>query len=330
MKKVFLKDIAKKLNVSIATVSLALNGNIKSGRISEELILKIKQTAIEMDYHPNIIARSLQSGRSFILGLIVADISNPFFGSLALSIQEYAYQKGYSVIIANSNEQTSKLQKSIINLKGYSVDGLIIVPTDSCEEALSPLINNGFPLVLVDRYLPEIEASHVVVDNFEAAYKINRILTKSGCRRIALIIYDNAQTHMIERLNGYKKALIEAECFDEKLVKKINYLNINEDICVAINELIDLPDTIDGIFFASNSLAQCGLSTLYNNTISPFEHIKICSFDKQEVFDIIPHKINYVKQPIDELGRQSVELVIHQIEGSKEVKKIRLPCSIQN
>ncbi|MDD2797636.1 MAG: LacI family DNA-binding transcriptional regulator [Bacteroidales bacterium] len=328
MKRVFLKDIAKKLDVSIATVSLALNGNIKLGRISDELIAKIKQTALEMDYQPNVIARSLRSGKSNIIGLIVADISNPFFGTLAFFVQEYAAQKGYSVIIGNSNEQTSKLQNSIKSLKSQPVDGLIIVPTENCEEFLAPYINKKFPIVLVDRYLPSLEVSHVVIDNQDAAYKATRILIDKGCTRVALLIYKNNQTHMIERKEGYRKALTEAGCFNPNLIKEINYLDIKNDVSLAIRELISSPSSIDGIFFASNSLSTHGFSALYKRNKSFSSDFCISCFDKHDALDILPLNIPYVHQPIEEIGRQSVDLILNLIEGHNDIKKIKLSSKI--
>lgn len=126
MKRVSLKDIARELKVSIATVSLVLNGKNKTGRVSSEVSKKILDKAAELNYIPNTLAKGLKMGKSQIIGLIIADISNLFFGALALHIQICAQQKGYSVIIGNTNEQLNEMKNLMEFLYAQQVEGLII------------------------------------------------------------------------------------------------------------------------------------------------------------------------------------------------------------
>lgn len=178
MTEVSLKNIAEKLGISVATVSLVLNGKAKNGRISDEMVKKVKDCAREMNYQPNRIARSLRTRRSNTIGLIVADISNIFFGKLAFYIQEEAEKHGFSVVITNTNESDEKMDDAIRILRGQQVDGFIIVPTENGEKSIQNLINNKIPLVLIDRHYPSVQSSYVMTDGYTTSLKATNQLIK--------------------------------------------------------------------------------------------------------------------------------------------------------
>ena len=151
MKKISLKVLADEVGVSVASVSLVLNGKNKNKRVSEEVSQKIIEKAAELNYVPNSLAKGLKMGQSKTIGLIVADISNVFFGTLALHIQNYAEKEGYTVVIGNTNERLEEMDKMITFLNSRQVDGLIITPTEGSEKLVQSLIKHKKPLVLVDR-----------------------------------------------------------------------------------------------------------------------------------------------------------------------------------
>lgn len=154
-KQVSLKDIAERVGVSSATVSLVLNGKEKGGRVGVEMSGKIRNVAKELNYKPNNLARSLRMGRSQAIGLIVADITNPFFADLSFQIQEYAEKLNYTVIITNINESVEKMNRMIDILKTYRVEGLLIIPPQFGEHLLKKLDDNKVPLVLIDRHFAD-------------------------------------------------------------------------------------------------------------------------------------------------------------------------------
>ena len=180
MKRVSLKDIARELGVSTATVSLVLNGKNTAGRVSSEMSKKILDKAAELHYVPNTLAKGLKMGKSRTIGLIVADVSNLFFGSLALHIQTYAEQKGYSVIIGNTNEQPKAMGDIINFLYARQVEGLIITPTEKSQYLLKRLIKSKIPFVLVDRSFPELAVSSVLINNYEISYQSTERLIQKG------------------------------------------------------------------------------------------------------------------------------------------------------
>lgn len=312
-RKVLIKDIAEKLGVSNATVSIVLNG--KEGRVGKELSKRILETAKDLNYKPNNLARGLRMGKSRTIGLIVADITNGFFANLAFQIQEYAESLNYAVIIANTNESVDKMDKMIDVLKSRQVDGYVIVPTEFGEESIKRLVDNEVPVVLMDRYFPGIEASYVSVNNYDASKQITQYLIDSGCKKIALISYNNTLTHMQERKRGYIDALKEAGLYNADLIKSINYENMQEEVVKAVEELIaEKGKKIGGIFFATNSLSTVGMRHLLKLKVNIPDQVKVASFDRSDVFDFFNVKIPHVRQPIPEMGRRAVDLLLQQVE----------------
>jgi len=331
MAHVRIKNIAEKLGVSNATVSLVLNGKEKEGRVGQELAEKIRITAKELKYEPNNLARSLRIGRSQTIGVIVADISNPFFANLAFHIQEQAEKYGYSVIITNTNESDLKMEKMVNVLKSRQVDGFIIVPTENGETPVVDLIKRNIPVVLLDRYFPAVNVSSVAVDNYNASKEAVKKLIRQSCKNIGLVIYKSSLQHMLERKRGYVEVMQEHHLYNPDLVKEINYSLIAGDIEIAMESLLSKENKVDGIFFATNTLSMLGIKHLMNLNMDIPNHIKIVCFDKSEAFDYTPVPIPYIQQPVPEMGRKAVELLIEQMkEKTMEAKQVELQTNLIN
>lgn len=331
MAQVSIKNIAQALGISNATVSLVLNGKEKDGRVSKEMSEKIRLKAKELGYRPNSLAKSLRIGRSQTIGVIVADISNSFFASLAFNIQEQAEKYGYTVFITNTNEDTDKMQLMINTLKSRQVDGFIIVPTENGSEHIAELIESGTPTVLLDRYFPELKSNHVLIDNYSAARNATNYLISKGLQKIALFTYKNTLHHFSERMRGYKDGLTEAGIFNSEYIKKINYSNIVEDTSKALDEVLN--EGIDGILFATDSMCVAALKHIYTTKSDAFDKLSIISFDYSEIFDFSNYSIPYIEQPIPEMGRKAVDILIEQIEDktpSENTKNIYFPTNILN
>jgi Transcriptional regulators len=326
MAQVSLKDIANILGVSSATVSLVLNGKEKEGRVSKELSDKIRKQATLMNYKPNNLARGLRVGKSQTIGLIVADISNTFFSSLAFHIQEYAESLGYAVIIANTNESDAKMEKMINVLRSRQVDGLIVVPTENGENAIADIAKSGTPLVLLDRTFPNLQVNHVMIDNYQASKKALQHLINKGCKRPSLIIYNNTLSHMQERKRGYVDALQQAGLYDPNLIKEVDYNNLKGDIVDAVDYLLKEEKKVDAIFFATNTISMIGLKRMFELNVEVQQEVQVVCFDKNDVFDFTTQvSIPYITQPIPEMGHYSVDLLVEQIDKKKSISgKIEL------
>lgn len=330
MKRTSIKDIARVVGVSTATVSLVLNDKCRNGRVSEEMIQKIRAVAKEMNYQPNSLARNLQSGTTKMVSLMVADIANPFFGMLAYHVQNELAKAGYAVIITNTDEDSRQMEQMIGLMRSRQVDGFIIVPAESGEESIRALADSNMPLVLIDRYYPGIPTNNVLIDNYDASYQATRYLIERKCRRIALLIYNNRQPHMHDRRTGYTEALREAGIYDESLVREVSHHNITRDIQQAITDLLSKDNKPDGILLASNTIAINGLKQLVRRHIRIPGDLQMVCFDKSDIFEVMPESIPYIQQPIQSMAKMATRLLLEQINETtpNTPSSYRLPAEL--
>jgi LacI family transcriptional regulator len=321
-KKVSIKDIAKQVGVSTALVSYVLNNKEKEARVGRQVAEKVRRVARKLNYQPNLIARSLQSGRSNTLGLIVADISNPFFSYIARVIEDAANQHGYTVIIGSSDEQASKSALLINAFLNRQVDGLIIAPAEGTEKQLQNLLKDKFPFVLIDRYFNGLKANSVHIDNYLSAYQAVEHLIKKGYRRIGMMAYATRLAHMQERIRGYHAALKQNGIRANKSwLRKAGYSTLEKDVQNGLRLALRGADAPDAFFFATNSLAVSGLKYIHREGIRVPEALGVISFDESDAFDFFYAPVTYVRQSIDDIGKRALDLLINQIKnpaGKKE------------
>src|SRR5688572_9944947 len=167
MKRVSIKDIAKQAGVVPSTVSFVLNGKAKKMRISDEMVEKIQALVKKTGYQPNYTAVSLRTGRTKIIGLIVEDISNIFFASLAKTIEDEAYALGYKIVYCSTENNDEKGNELIRMLSRQQVEGFLITPSAGMAEEIQTLLDHKQPVVLMDRFFTDVEAPYVLVDNYE-------------------------------------------------------------------------------------------------------------------------------------------------------------------
>jgi len=313
MPRVSIKDIASRLGVSAAAVSLVLNNKEKNGRVSEVLAERIRAEAQTMNYEPNRFAKGLRSGRSETIGLIVADISNPFFAHLAFHIQEHAEKFGYSVIITNTNEKLDKMEKNISILKSRQVDGFIIVPTEHGEKQIEKLVREKYPVVLLDRCFKAIDVSYVVVNNYQVSMEATNLLLNMNCKRIAHITYKYKIPPMQDRKEGYIAAMTHRGLYDPKLIGEVDFWTMADEIPDIVMDLLSNDEKVDGFFFSSSSLAFNALKKMIALKLEIPKDIKVVCFAKNDIFELANYPIPYIQQPIPEIGKRAVELIIGHI-----------------
>lgn len=314
--KVSIKDIANKAGVSTALVSLALNGKEKEGRISKPTAEKIKAIATELNYSPNRFAKGLKKGKSNILGFIVADISNPFYAKLLRYIEDEAENYGYKIIIGSSDENAKKMASLIDVMKSYHVDGFIIVPPENSQNQLQQLLHEGNSVVLVDRYFREIYVDNVLINNSETSQKATEYLIKQGCRNLGAFTYKSDLLHFRDRINGFKEALKLSKLpFGKESINYIRFENMYEDTKLAIDNLIHHKKKYDGFVFFTDTLALNGIKALMQLQINISEKIKIVSFDENETFNFLNFTVPHFTQPLPEIGKETIELIVAQIES---------------
>lgn len=323
-KRTSLKDIANKVGVSIALVSYVLNGQEKEKRVGAEVVKKIRLAAKELNYQPNQIARSLRMRSTKTIGLIVADISNPFFGYLARIIENEAAKYNYTVIFGSSDEDAVKSEALIKALVNRQVDGFIISPAEGSEKQVASLLKENIPVVLLDRYFSAISASHVAIDNYSATYEATRHLIQGGFSHIKLVAYKSSLIHMRERIRGYTEAMSEHQLEQNIKVAEVRFGHYQKDIEIVFDEMDFSKKNENALIFATNALSVSGLYCTKERCLKIPEDLSFVGFDGGESFDLFDPPLTFVRQPIEEMGKEATVLLMDLIKGSSKISKVML------
>ena len=329
MKKTSLNDIAQQLGVSKTLVSLVLNGKGREHRISEEVCNKVMVLAEELNYKPNQIAKGLRTGKTNTIGLIIADIANPFFGKLGREIEKEAAILGNRVMFCRTDENPENSAKQIEMLQQGQVDGFIIAPPAGSENQILALKRSKTPFVLIDRNFPDIETNYIIVDNVKASYEAVDHLIKRGYRKIACITLNVHLNNMNQRVLGYKQALIDNNIqVNDDLIKMMPFSHEKDDLVNAVKELEPgNKEKIDAVFFATSKLGVMGIETIHAMQLNIPDDIAVVSFDDPDAYKISQPPISAIAQPLKEIGQESIKVLFELIKHKKEkneVKKIVL------
>ncbi|WP_129715765.1 LacI family DNA-binding transcriptional regulator [Pedobacter sp. SYP-B3415] len=328
MKPLSIKDIAKKANVSITTVSFILNGKAREKRISEEVIKKVEEIIKEIGYKPNQIARSLRTGSTKTIGLLVEDISNPFFASIARLIEDKAYKKGYKISYSSTENDVEKANSLINMFRTRKVDAYIIAPVAGIEPVIRELIEDRKPVVFFDRTLDGVSTGSVVVDNFSGAYEATKHHILEGRKNIALVTVDMDVEQINERCEGYRKALKDAKIdYREDLVTKVDFSVSRES---TVNDLVAMfrsrPE-IDAVLFATNYLAVSGLMAIKELGKEIGDRFAVIAYDDHDIFRLHTPQISVVDQPIEQIADNVIDLILNKLSSGdklKEIDKVKL------
>ncbi len=330
MKSLSIKDIAVKANVSITTVSFIINGKAKEKSISEAVIEKVEKIIEESGYKPNQIARSLRTGNSNIIGLIIEDISNSFFSRIARLIEDKAYKKGYKIIYSSTENSIDKAKELINMFKSRKVDAYIISPIKGIEEDIQMLLDDGNPVILFDRNLQDINTSYVGADHFNASYQSIQSFIDQGKKNIALVTTDINVQQIIERYDGYKKALEDNGIkYDDKLVLKIHFNQEENETIAQIQELLQQKQ-IDAVLFATNYLAISGLKALKQINKKVGDDFGVIAYDDHEAFELHTPRISAIQQPLEEIAETIIKLILSRLssKGKLPAEEVIIPARL--
>jgi DNA-binding LacI/PurR family transcriptional regulator len=311
--QVTIKDLARHLNVSVATVSRALRD---LPDIHPDTKRAVVELAAAWDYQPNQLATSLVKNRTRTIGVIVPNLGYYFFSTAIRGIEEAAHRAGYSVLLTQSNESYQRELTNIQDLARGQVEGLIVSLSQETSqyEHFHRLVRRGLPLVLFDRETPELHVSKVVIDNRQAAAQATRHLIENRCRRIAILAGPDylALTH--QRLAGYQDALRESGMgCDPALVA---YGDYSQGVAIDLtHRMMTLPEPPDGLVAVSDRLAVGALIALRKHGTRIPEDMAIVSFNNEPVSELLSPPLSSVAQPILEMSRTATELLIRQIES---------------
>ena len=324
-KKVSLKDIAAAVGVSAALVSYVLN-NKKEGRINKAVAEKIRATAIKMNYRTNQIARSLKTNKTHTIGLILADISNPFSAALARVIEDEANKYNYTVIFGSSDENPEKYQKILDVLINRQADGLILSPPEHAEPQIKDLQQQQIPFILIDRYFPDIQTDYIVLDNYKAAFEATQHLIDCGHKRTGMINYASSLFHLAERSRGYLAALTKNKIvFKNDYLQQVNAASLKEETEKAVHYLLHRKEPADALLFGSNVIAMHAVKYINQKNIMVPKDIALVCFDETDAFDLFYAPLTCIRQPIKKMGQLAVEMLLDNINNkSVQIKQVSL------
>jgi len=333
-KKVSLSDIAKALGVSRTLVSMVLNDQGDLHGISPITQTKVKAKAKELNYKPNSIARGLRTGKTNTIGLIVTDISNSFYAKIARRIEDKASKMGYNLMFCSSDERVEREEELIQMLRGRQVDGLILATTFQDKKVLNDLLAEGYPFVLIDRHIPELEASCVVVDNYTSSKKAVQHLLDNGHQEIGLLTISPSHLSTIrDRERGYKDALSDnAVSLHKTNVCEIPFDDIHNKVGEELKRLLTKSNPITALYAVNNSIAKACLEHLAKMNLSIPKDVALLSYDDIDVFKFCSPPVSAVAQPINEIGDQAVALLLDMIKAGGKIplanKQIVLPAKV--
>jgi LacI family transcriptional regulator len=333
MKRLQLEDLAKQLGYSKTLISMVLNGKGDQYGISKKTQSLVLEEVAKLDYTPNKFAKALRTGKSYFIGLIVADISNPFYSAIAKSIENILFEQGYNLMVCSTDENDEKEKRLIdmmINQQG--VDGIIVASTARDGLFLESPRFNRTPFVLIDRMLPSYKGHYVVSDNYGGSCNIVSRLLEEGCKKIAcLSITPRHLSSIEERIRGYKDTLDRKKIpFLKELMVDIHFESIESETKQAIKNLLSEHKDLDAIYTINNPIATAVLKTMKEKEIgSALSKVKLACFDDIDLFNLIDKPIISVSQPVSDIGKRAAELILDIIDQKTEEKAvITLPTQL--
>ena len=309
-KKKSIYDVANELQVSVTTLSFVLNGKGQEKRISKEVIHKIETYIKEIGYQPNHLGRSLSTGKSRTIGMIVGDINNPFFSEVASGIEKIAVKAGYTLIVASSNNELNQMKSVIKLLHDRNVDGFIISPVSGIEEVIKDLREELKPMIIYNCYFPDLNTFNIVVDNKRGAYEATQHLYENGFRNIGFITLDLYSQE--ERIDGYS-SFMESQCLKPTILKLPYELNY-EQIINKITQFLVSNNDLDSVFFSTTFLTHSGLKAI-SKLGGKYAQIGIVSFDDHLLYDVLNPGITAIKQPIKEISESVINHLLNMLEA---------------
>ncbi|GGF11417.1 LacI family DNA-binding transcriptional regulator [Flavobacterium limi] len=311
--KTTIYDIAKRLNITAATVSRALNNSPKIKKSTRELV---QETADLMGYKPNKLALALKSGKSNNLGIIVPRVDNNFFGTVIRGIEEELYPHGYHVIISQTHDNPKRENENLYALIDAQVDGILMSVTDVTDEnhdAFQNVLQKNVPLIFFDRTRHIDGVSSVTINDFKGGYLTTKHLINEGCRHIAHLSRDQSLDIFKNRFLGYKQALLDSGIpFKEEYVIPIK--STVESGKEAVDILLRLETPPDAIFSSSDFAALGAIEELKERNIDIPNEFCVAGFSNEPFTKFMELSITSVDQSPLEMGRMAARVFLEQID----------------
>lgn len=319
-------DVAKRAGVAPITVSRVIN---RSGYYSQETLERVESAVAELGYVPNTLARSLRSKRTQTLALVITDITNPFFTSIARGVEDTASDAGFTVIFCNTDESEVEERQYVQVLLQKKVDGILLVPARSSAQSIEFIHKQNTPVVVLDRRIPEAKADVVRCDSEGGAYHLVQLLISLGHRRIAILSGPDRVSTSLDRVSGCQRALDEAGIDAESRLVLSGEFTQNSGYNMAIEALAVTPPPT-ALFAANNFIAIGALRAIRDSGLRVPEDLSLVGFD-----DLPPTLVTFpfltvASQPAYEMGQKATELLLNRLNKniSGDYQEIVLPTEL--
>ena len=321
-----MKHVASLAGVSVSTVSRVLNGK---SYVNEATRQKVMEAVQQMNYHPNVPAKSLKMGRSNTICIMVPSIQNSIFPEITRGVEDVARRNGFTVVLCNTDEDTTVEKAYIDKMKTRWIDGFIVCSNIGKSDHIRALRDEGFPLVLINRFEErDVDKMDTVsVDSYGAAYNGVRYLIRAGHRRIALA-YGREELYLYrERYRGYCAALKDNGIpYDENLIMR--QVGDTGSFYQSTQELMRLPQPPDAIFATSDPKAFIVMHALHDMGVRIPDDVSVLGFDNVSLSSMMEPPLSTIAQPLYEMGAVAARNLIHQIHYKD--KNGELPPPVRN
>ena len=313
-----LQTIADMVNVSRSTVSRVLNNKWKKHGISQATADKITSRAKELHYLKNEAARSLRKKKTFTIGVIVRDLTNPFYSQLVKFVESSLYTKGYIIIICNTNYDLDRESGHINVLLSRRVDGIILSPIQKSIKNIFKIKDRNVPLALFDCKIDKFDADYILVDNEAGTMEAVNHLIAQGHKKIGYIGGNSYDSNNRLRYVGYRKALSKASLsMTEHYVKHGNYTFKHG--YEAITELLRSSDAPTAFFAANNRIVLGACKGIMDCGLQIPDDVSIIGFDDFETATMLPSPLTVIRQPLRELAFNAVDILLSRMDKTNNI-----------
>lgn len=310
-------DVAREAGVSIATVSKILNGK---GKISPSTKRRVLEVIERLGYQPNLLASALTGKRTYTFGLLIPDVANPFFAEVARSVEDRGQALGFTVILCSTDNRDDRLARYLAVLRQKRVDGLIIGTGVDDPRLLAALKEEGLPFTLIARDLPSLPVTSVRVDDFVGGYLAAQHLLELGHRKMVVLTESMTVMSSQERVRGFRQALEEAGVAFADVAVHTCAARVDEGRRKAL-KVLDAADRPTAIFAGNDLIAIGVLQAAKEKGMTVPDDLSVVGFDNTVLGTICDPPLTTVAQPIEEMGKQVVDLLLRELGGEAEVKQ---------
>jgi len=316
MAEITIKYLAEKLKMAPSTVSRALNDSYEISQATKD---KVVQLAKELNYQPNPYARSLREHKSKTIAVIIPERINNFFSQVIDGIEDITQQYGYHLLMYNTHEDVNVERKIISYLLNGRVDAIVMSVSSETSEIdhLKTVYDKGLPIIFFDRICPQIPTTQYITNDFESGYKATEHLIERGCKKILFLLLSKEISIGVERLRGYREALLTHQLpFEENWIVQCSH--VDDENIDQISVLLQGQERADGILASVEKLAIATYRAVQKQKLSMPHDVKLISFSNMKIADLLNPSLTTISQPAYEIGKECASQLMKKLTKNNQ------------